>query len=149
MRLSTRSRYGVRLMLALGLNEKKNPIFLKDIAHAEEISEKYLSQIIIPLKAKGLVTTFRGAHGGYILSRPASEIRLREIIEPLEGDLCLVDCVTNADICHRSTECATRDVWSEMSSLLLEFLDTFTLEDLIKKYKDKKNMNRSNSDFSI
>jgi Rrf2 family protein len=149
MRLSTRSRYGVRLMLALAISEKKNPIFLKDIARSEEISEKYLSQIIIPLKAKGLVTTFRGAHGGYILSRPASEIKLREIIEPLEGDLCLVDCVTNAEVCHRSTECVTRDVWSEMSSLLLEFLDTFTLEDLIKKYKYKKHQNKSNNDFSI
>lgn len=149
MRLSTRSRYGVRLMLALAISEKKNPIFLKDIARAEEISEKYLSQIIIPLKAKGLVTTFRGAHGGYILSRPASGIKLREIIEPLEGDLCLVDCVTNAEVCHRSTECATRDVWSEMSSLLLEFLDTFTLEDLIQKYKSKKSATAANSDFSI
>jgi Rrf2 family protein len=136
-------------MLALAISEKKNPIFLKDIARSEEISEKYLSQIIIPLKAKGLVTTFRGAHGGYILSRPASDIRLREIIEPLEGDLCLVDCVTNAEICHRSTECATRDVWAQMSSLLLDFLDTFTLEDLIQKYKIKKRATVTNSDFSI
>ncbi len=149
MRLSTRSRYGVRLMLALGASEKKGPIFLKDIARAEEISEKYLSQIIIPLKAKGLVTTFRGAHGGYILSRPASEIRLREIIEPLEGDLCLVDCVTNAEVCHRSTECATREVWAAMSSLLLDFLDTVTLRDLIQKYKNKKISDAGNSDFSI
>ncbi|MBP7737156.1 MAG: Rrf2 family transcriptional regulator [Spirochaetes bacterium] len=149
MRLSTRSRYGVRLMLALGASEKKDPIFLKDIARAEEISEKYLSQIIIPLKAKGLVTTFRGAHGGYILSRPASEIRLREIIEPLEGDLCLVDCVTKAEVCNRSTDCATREVWAEMSSLLLDFLDTFTLEDLIRKYKDKKISDAGNNDFSI
>ena len=107
MRLSTRSRYGVRMMLALGASEQKSPIFLKDIARSEEISEKYLSQIIIPLKAQGLVTPFRGAHGGYILSRPASQIKLREIIEPLEGDLCLVDCVTNAEVCHRSTECIT------------------------------------------
>ena len=57
MRLSTRSRYGVRLMLALGINVNKGPIFLKDIAHSEEISEKYLSQIIIPLKASGLINT--------------------------------------------------------------------------------------------
>src|SRR4030067_739218 len=101
MKLSTRSRYGVRLMLALGVKSNQGPIFLKDIARSEEISEKYLSQIIIPLKAKGLVSTFRGAHGGYILARRASEIRLREIVEPLEGDLCLVDCVTLPEVCDR------------------------------------------------
>lgn len=133
MRLSTRSRYGMRLMLSLAGNDRKEPVFLKDIARSEEISEKYLSQIIIPLKAKGLVTTFRGAHGGYLLSRPASEISLRDIIEPLEGDLTFVDCVHNPVICKRSTGCATREVWDEMSSLILNFLDAFTLEDLFKK----------------
>lgn len=71
--LPIRSEYGVRLMLALGMDKSKEPIFLKDIASSEEISEKYLSQLIIPLKAKGLVTTLRGAHGGYLLSKPASE----------------------------------------------------------------------------
>lgn len=149
MRLSTRSRYGVRLMLSLAMNSKKDPIFLKDIASKEEISEKYLSQIIIPLKAKGLVTTFRGAHGGYLLSKPASEITLREIIEPLEGNLCLVDCVSNPGICDKSTVCATRQVWDEMSSILLGFLDTFTLEDLIKKTKKINNSKKAVSDFSI
>lgn len=149
MRLSTRSRYGVRLMLALGLNDKKEPVFLKDIAHSEGISEKYLSQIIIPLKAKGLVTTFRGAHGGYLLSRPASEIKLRDIIEPLEGDMSLVDCVNAPDICGKSTECVTREVWNEMSLLLLNFLDTFTLEDLVKKYKMKKESCSSPADYTI
>jgi Rrf2 family protein len=149
MKLSTRSRYGVRLMLALGLNEKKGPIFLKDIARSEGISGKYLSLIIMPLKAKGLVNTFRGAHGGYILSRPASEIKLLDIIEPLEGDLTLVDCVKKPDICDRSSECVTRDVWCEMSSLLSDFLDTLTLDDLIKKYKKKKAKIRNTADYSI
>ena len=149
MRLSTRSRYGVRLMLSLAMNSGKGPIFLKDIAGSEEISEKYLSQIIIPLKAKGLVTTFRGAHGGYLLSRPANEISLRDIIEPLEGDLSLVDCVGNPAICEKATECATREVWDEMSSLLLDFLDTFTLEDLLKRSKKIKNSQKSVTDFSI
>ena len=149
MRLSTRSRYGVRLMLALAMNKSKEPVFLKDIANSEEISEKYLSQIIMPLKAKGLVTTFRGAHGGYLLSKPASEITLREIIEPLEGDLCLVDCVSNPGICDKATACATRQVWDEMSSILLGFLDTFTLEDLIKKSRKINNSKKVVSDFSI
>jgi Rrf2 family protein len=149
MRLSTRSRYGVRLMLALGLSDKKGPIFLKDIARSEEISEKYLSQIIIPLKARGLLNTFRGAHGGYILSRPASQIKLMEIIEPLEGDLSLVDCVKKPDICNRSAGCVTRDVWNDMGSLLFDFLEKFTLEDLIKKHKKRKGKMQNSGDYTI
>ena len=149
MRLSTRSRYGLRLMLSLGISQKREPTFLKDIARSEEISEKYLSQIIIPLKAKGLVNTFRGAHGGYVLSRPASQIRLREIIEPLEGDLGLVDCVNNSDVCNRSTECVTREVWCDMSTMLIEFLGALTLEDLIQKYKNKQGAGGNIPDFSI
>ncbi len=149
MRLSTRSRYGVRLMLALGISEKKGPTLLKDIARSEDISEKYLSQIIMPLKAKGLVNTFRGAHGGYILSKPASQIRLREIIEPLEGDLGLVDCVKNPDICNRVTDCVTRDIWNEMSSIMVQYLDTLTLEDLIQKYRDKSHAMNNATNFTI
>lgn len=135
MRLSTRSRYGVRLMLSLATSNSSEPVFLKDIARSEEISEKYLSQIILPLKAKGLINTIRGAHGGYLLGKPASRITLRDIIEPLEGDISLVDCVANPALCERSNACATREVWDEMSSLLLEFMDRFTLEDLVKKVK--------------
>jgi len=149
MKLSTRSRYGVRLMLALGVSESRNPVFLKEIAASEDISEKYLSQIIIPLKAKGLVTTFRGAHGGYLLSRPASEIKLREIIEPLEGDLSLVDCVGNSDICDKSVACVTKDVWDQMSFLLREFLDSVTLEDLVKKYRDRRSSMTDSVNYSI
>lgn len=129
-------------MLSLGLKADKGPIFLKDIASSEEISEKYLSQIIIPLKANGLVTTFRGAHGGYILSRPASEIKLLEIIETLEGDLSLVDCVNNPNVCDRSTRCVTRDVWDEPGDLLTEFLGSYSLEDLVIKNRKKSRENQ-------
>ncbi len=149
MRLSTRSRYGVRLMLALGASDSKKPVFLKDIAASEEISEKYLSQIIIPLKAKGLVTTFRGAHGGYLLSRPASEIKLREIVEPLEGDLSLVDCVGNSHVCGKSSFCVTRDVWEGMSILLRDYLDGITLEELVRNLKEKRDSEAVTGNYSI
>jgi len=148
MKLSTRSRYGVRLMLSLAIHRNRGPMFLKDIAQSEDISEKYLSQIIIPLKARGLVNTFRGAHGGYTLGRPASEIKLRDIVEPLEGDLCLVDCIKTPAVCGRSTECVTRDIWNEMNSLLLDFLDSYTLEDLIKRYLKRRGLDNI-ADFSI
>jgi Rrf2 family transcriptional regulator, cysteine metabolism repressor len=149
VKLSTHSRYGLRLMLALGVNNKKEPVSLKDIANSEKISEKYLSQIIIPLRSRGLVNTFRGAHGGYVLGRPASQIKLLDIIETLEGDMCLVDCVKKPDTCDRSTECVTRDIWDEMSGLLTEFLDKLTLEDLIIKYKNKVEIAQGNDNYSI
>lgn len=142
MKLSTRTRYGVRMMLALAVNDKKGPVFLREIARSEGISEKYLSQIIIPLKARGLLTAYRGAHGGYVLGRPAREIRLREIVEPLEGDLRLVECVDAPKTCRRSVRCVTRGIWEEMSSLLREYLDSLTLEDLVARQ-------RKTDDFAI
>jgi Rrf2 family protein len=148
VRLSTRSRYGVRLMFALAKNRGNGPMFLKDIARAEGISEKYLGQIIIPLKAHGLVLTFRGAHGGYLLGRPATEITLKDIIDPLEGDLGLVDCVNNAEMCDRSSECVTRSVWSEMSMLLLDYLESITLDDLLNRHS-AAGITAGSADFSI
>ena len=136
-------------MLALGVNNNTGPLFLKDIARSEDLSEKYLSQIIIPLKAKGLVNTFRGAHGGYMLSRPASDITLKEIIEPLEGDLGLVDCVKNPEVCGQTGDCVTREVWTEMSSLLSGFLESMTLEDLVRKHKKIKGSGKTKMDYSI
>ena len=93
MKLSTRARYGVRLMLALAKNYGKEPVYLKDIAKQEDISEKYLSLLIMPLRRIGLVNSVRGAYGGYNLARDPKEITLKEIVVVLEGDCCLVDCV--------------------------------------------------------
>ena len=132
MRLSTRSRYGTRLMFELASHQKNEPMFLKDIASRQDISEKYLSQIILLLKNGGLVTTYRGSHGGYVLSRPATEITLLEIVELLEGDLSLVDCVISPSVCNRVAICTTRDIWAEMSNLLKNYLKGVTLADLVK-----------------
>ena len=93
MKITTRSRYGVRLMLELARNFDKGQVLLKDIARNEEISEKYLSLIIIPLRTAGLVQSTRGAHGGYSLTRPPEEITLKDIVQVLEGGISLVDCV--------------------------------------------------------
>ncbi|HQI00603.1 MAG TPA: Rrf2 family transcriptional regulator [Deltaproteobacteria bacterium] len=137
MKLSTRSRYGVRLLLELALNNAKGQVFLKDIAREEEISEKYLSLIIIPLKAAGLVSSMRGAHGGYVLAKPPSKITLKEVVNILEGDTCLVDCVKDPSKCSRSGTCASRDIWGIISDRISETLDSFTLEDLARMSREK------------
>ena len=137
MKISTRSRYGLRLMLELGLQHGKGPTFLKDIARSQEISEKYLSQIIIPLKSAGLVTSFRGAHGGYSLQRPPEEITLREIVGVLEGDFVLVECAANPKACSRSAQCVTQGVWLKVGQAISETLDAVTLKNLIDDYSAK------------
>ncbi len=136
MKLSTRTRYGVRLMLALARNYGKGPVYLKDIALQEGISEKYLSLIIIPLRAVGLVSSTRGAHGGYSLSRPPSEITLEDIMEVLE-DNCLVDCVKDPSACPRASTCASRDIWAMLGGKISEILGSTTLENLLEIKREK------------
>lgn len=137
MKLSTRSQYGVRLMLALAQQYGNGYIYLKDIAKGEGMSEKYLSLITIPLKGVGLVNASRGVRGGYALARPPSEINIREIVAALEGDSSLVDCVKDAAACSRVSICASRDIWVFLGNKIDETLSSFTLEHLVKLNNEK------------
>jgi Rrf2 family protein len=137
MKLSTRARYGVRLMIVLALNHGEGPIFLKDIAKGENISEKYLSLIMIPLRSAGLVTSTRGANGGYTLSRDPSQINLKEIVDVLEGDSGLVDCLKNPSTCQRVPICVSRDVWTMIDGKISEALTAVTLDTLVKMNEEK------------
>ena len=136
MKLSTRSRYGLRLMLALARNYGKGNTFLKHIAREEDISEKYLSLIIIPLKGVGLVNSIRGSSGGYMLAKAPSQITLKDIVNVLEGD-CLIDCVKNPNACPRVSTCAARDVWTLLGDKISETLNGITLEQLVIMNKEK------------
>lgn len=137
MKLSTRARYGVRLMVALAFNYDKGPVFLKDVAKGENISEKYLSLIIIPLRRIGLVISIRGAHGGYLLARDPSQITMKEIIDVLEGDCSLVDCVRNPSTCPRVPICASHDIWEIIGKKISETLNSVTLDMLVKMNQEK------------
>ena len=136
MRLSTRARYGTRLMLELALNFDKGTIFLKDIAKKEEISEKYLSHLVIPLKASGLISSSRGAHGGYKLAKSPSQITLKEIVQTLEGEISCVECVKNPSVCPRVSKCATRGIWEKLDEKISDELSSVTLEDLMNSQKE-------------
>ena len=115
IKLSTKGRYGTRLMLNLArhYNDKKEAIILKSVSDDEEISIRYLEQIIIPLKISKLVKSIRGAGGGYTLARKPAEIKVSEILLALEGTCCLVDCVEDEDYCDRTNICATHDIWDK------------------------------------
>ena len=138
MKLSTRGRYGVRLMLELALHYGEGPILLKDIAERQGISEKYLWQLINPLKTTGLVNSLRGAHGGYILGKAPDAISLKEILQVLEGPLCLVDCVDNPSLCERADSCISREIWGEASKSMQQPLEDTTLAAMVERQKEKE-----------
>ncbi len=146
MKLSTRGRYGVRLMLDLALHYGEGPVLLKDISGRQGISEKYLWQLINSLKTVGLIGSTRGAHGGYVLARPPEEISLKEIVRVLEGSLCLVDCVENPAVCDRSQTCTSRDIWSEASNQISQILESMTLDKMVVKQRTK---NQESIEYSI
>ena len=137
MKLSTRARYGVRMMLALAVQYGRGPVYLKDIARCEDISEKYLSLIMIPLRTAGLVHSTRGAHGGYALARDPVQINLKEILDVLEGEPFLVDCVRDPMCCARVSTCVSRDVWSLVGSKISEVLDAISLQDMVRMNAEK------------
>jgi len=125
-------------MVELGLRYESGPVFLKNIAKAEEISEKYLSQIVIPLKSAGLVNSFRGAHGGYVLAKPPQEITMKDIVGVLEGGFNLTGRPKNAAERHRVTTWVTHELWDDLGQMMEKMLDGVTLKDLINRCKDKK-----------
>jgi Rrf2 family protein len=140
IKLSTKGRYGTRLMLNLALhyNEGKEAVVLKNISKEEDLSIRYLEQIIIPLKINKLVKSVRGAGGGYTLAKHPSKITVCEIVEVLEGSCSLVDCVEDPDSCERMTECATHEIWKEASDLLKNYFESKTLQDLMAIAQKKK-----------
>ena len=130
MKLSTKSRYAARLMVNLAWNYEKGPVQLNEIARREDISEKYLSQIVITLRGAGLIQSVRGARGGYLLGRKPAEISLADIVEVMEGGLSIVNCLVEESRCDRSESCITRYVWDKVSLAVRKTLEEITLEEL-------------------
>ena len=138
MRLSTKGRYGARLMIDLALQYGNGPALLKDVAQRQGISEKYLGHLIPPLKAAGLINSTRGAHGGYVLAKTPENITLAEVVQAVEGDLGFVACVKSPEVCHRVDSCVTRGIWEEMSKKVTEILEYNTLHDMVVKMRRKQ-----------
>ena len=133
MKLSTRSRYGTRLMVDLARRFTEGPIPLAEIAKRQDLSAKYLEQLIILLKGAGLIRSSRGRRGGYMLARKPDQISVGEIVEALEGKLALVDCVSEPELCYRSPECPTRGIWVKMTGALKKELFSLSLRDVLQK----------------
>ena len=135
MKLSTRSRYGTRLMLDLAEHYLHGPLHLTAVARHQGISVKYLEQIIIPLKKANYVKSLRGPKGGHILARPPEEITIGEIVALLEDGASLAACSDNPTICERSATCLTRYIWREAAQAMFGKLQSITLADVVQRAK--------------
>ncbi len=135
MKLSTRSRYGTRMMLDLALHYTGGPVQIGDIAKRQDVSVKYLEQLIIPLKKANLVRSVRGPKGGHMLAKSPKEITVGQIVEVLEGGVDLLVCVGDADSCEKSEDCLIRDTWKEATSALYKKLNSVTLDKIIESKK--------------
>ena len=140
MKLSTKGRYAVRAMLDLAQHYQDGLVLVKDVASRQGISERYLEHLFISLKKDGLVKSVRGAHGGFTLGRAPNEIKLIDIIRVCEGPLALVGCVVDAGVCPRSSQCVTRDIWSELQAAMSDVLGSKTLQDLIERQQSKEQL---------
>lgn len=132
MKISTKGRYALRLMLDLAANSTGNPISLKDIASRQSISDKYLEQIIAILNKAGYVQSVRGAQGGYLIKKRPEEYTVGMILRLTEGSLAPVSCVEDETIeCERANACVTALLWKKMNDSINEVVDTTTLQDLL------------------
>ena len=138
MRLSTKAQYGTRAMLDLAIRSGEGPVLVKDIARRQGFSARYLEQLLLSLKAAGLVRATRGARGGFSLARSPSEINLSEIVQIMEGSIAPVECVDDAGVCSRADLCIIREVWGEMKRAMNGVLESITLQDLVERQKSKE-----------
>lgn len=132
MKISTKGRYALRLMLDLAIYDTGEPISLKDVAKRQAISEKYLEQIISVLNRGGLVKSVRGSQGGYTLRKQPQDITVGDILRLTEGDLAPVSCVgKDPDDCDRRGSCVTVYVWNKLSNAISDVVDNITLQNLV------------------
>jgi Rrf2 family protein len=145
MRISTKGRYALRLMLDLAINHNGEYIPIKSIAVRQEISDKYLEQIITQLSKAGYVKSVRGSQGGYMLAKNPEEYTVGMILRLMEGDLSPVACLEN-NSCKRIDICVTIEVWKKIKDAVEAVVDNITLADLVKRQYEK---NEQLIDFQI
>ncbi|MBF0377830.1 MAG: RrF2 family transcriptional regulator [Desulfamplus sp.] len=140
MRLTTKSRYGTRLILDLALYGKDTPVPLSDVSKRQNISLKYLEQLIGKLKRDGLINSQRGASGGYLLAKTTEDISVGDIVRCLEGITAITDCSEEdkklCSVCNRAGDCLSRWVWIEASKAMFDCLDSISINDIINRNRN-------------
>lgn len=131
MKISTKTRYGMRVMLDLAERYTQGCTPLKDVAERQGLSKKYLEQVVAPLSAAKLLTVTRGFQGGYQLARPPEHITLAEVMAASEDGLELMNCTSDLLACERAGECPSRRVWSGLQDAMISYLENHTLADML------------------
>jgi len=139
MRMSTKAQYAVRALVSLNLTSFGEPVSIKEISNRENISLNYLEQLFVKLRRGEIVRSVRGPGGGYVLARPAADIRVDEIIDTVEETLVPVSCMDADGSCRCTSECATQSVWLGLGNQIRSFLASMTLEDLTKEGQRRLN----------
>jgi Rrf2 family iron-sulfur cluster assembly transcriptional regulator len=132
MKLSTRGRYGTRLMLELTKHYGHGPVSMSQISRNQNIPIKYLEQLVIPLKKANLISSVRGPKGGHMLARSPEKINLWELLQLLESKFTFVDCLKNEDLCDNAPNCPVRPVWGKALSLMMKHFKETSLSDVMK-----------------
>ena len=138
MKLSTKGRYGLRAMIDLARYSEVEPVSINSIAARQNISERYLEQLVALLRKAGLVKSIRGATGGYILAKDAAEISVGDILRALEGSLEPVKCAAfySEDGCMASDGCVTKYVWQKINDSINETVNQMMLDELVRESKN-------------
>lgn len=131
MKISTKTRYGMRLMIDIAQNQSDGRVALKDVSERQGVSKKYLEQVVAPLVAADLLSVTRGAQGGYRLARSANDITLADIVRASEDGLELLTCMADAEACERADGCASRRIWGGLQDAIRDYLADQTLADVI------------------
>lgn len=137
MKLSTRSRYGLRAMLVLAMHEGDEPMMTKEIGERQNLPVTYLEQLMLALRKAGLVNATRGAKGGYVLARDPGKISLAEIVEVLEGPLDIADCADVPNCCQVPEICAFKDVFVRANKALYDVFDSMNLAQIAEEQRNK------------
>ncbi len=137
MKISTKGRYALRMIVDLALNQENTFVSLKDIAERQNISKKYLEQIVPMLNSSGILRTNRGNKGGYMLAKSACELTVGDILRATEGTLAPVACLEfEPNTCARVNECSTLFVWEGLYKVVSDYLDSVTVQDIIDRKSD-------------
>jgi len=148
MKVNTKTRYGLRTMIELAMHGNDSGVYQKEISERQEISFKYLDQIIASLKASGLILNAEGRMSGYVLSQNPEEINIYDVYKAFQHELRIIDCLDGEGNCSRENKCATREFWSDLNSLIVNYLKSTNLKDLAE-VQEAINERESESMFYI
>ena len=138
MKFSTKTRYGIRAVLEIAMNKSPDGIYQKEISQNQDISYKYLDQILSGLKASGIVAKAKGRKSGYVLTRKPSEITVFDIHRAFEPGICVIDCLEANFHCEREKSCALRKFWGNLNDQIIRYFKSTTISDLISQQEKLK-----------